>query len=132
MRTISEVLRWRGRRHHDLPIMWFAGRTRTFGEVDRSTNELANGLISNLNIKPGDRVAILDKNTDAYLELLFALDKAGAIATPVNWRLTGTEVAKVVGDAEAVAVVAGEEFRGNADAAGVRVIGFDELPRKDG
>src|SRR6266851_8201106 len=124
MRTISEVLRWRGRRHPDLPIMWFAGRTRTFGEVDRSTNELANGLISKLNIKPGDRVAILDKNTDAYLELLFALDKAGAVATPINWRLTASEVARVVADAEPVALVVGDEFRANADHVDCRVLGF--------
>jgi acyl-CoA synthetase (AMP-forming)/AMP-acid ligase II len=132
MRTIAEVLRWRGRRHPDLPIMWFAGRTRTFAEVDRSTNDLANGLINTLNVKPGDRVAILDKNTDAYLELLFALDKAGAVATPVNWRLTAPEVARVVGDAEPVALVVGEEFRANADQVDCRVLGFDELPRSAG
>ncbi len=132
MRTVAEVARWWARRRPDHPATWFQGRTRTWGELDESSTRLASGLVSGLGLKPNDHVAILDKNTDAYLELLFALDKAGAIATPVNWRLTGTEVAKVVGDAEAVAVVAGEEFRGNADAAGVRVIGFDELPRKDG
>ena len=58
--------------------------------------------------------------------------KAGAIDTPVNWRLTGDEVAKVVGDAQAVAIVAGDNFRGQADAAGVRVLGFNELPRNGG
>ena len=88
-------------------------------------------MVNGLGVRRGDHVAILDKNTDKYLELLFALDKAGAIATPVNWRLTGPEVAKIVGDAEAVAIVSGEDFRSNADSAGVRVIGFDELPRTD-
>jgi acyl-CoA synthetase (AMP-forming)/AMP-acid ligase II len=131
VRTVAEVARWWARRRPELPAIWFEGRTRTWGELDASSSSLAAGLVSTLEIQPGDRVAVLDKNTDSYLELLFALDKAGAVATPVNWRLTGSEVAKVVGDAKAVAIVVGDEFRSNADSCGVRVIGFDELPRKD-
>jgi len=132
MRTVAEVARWWARRQPDLEATWFEGRTRTWGELDASSSALAGGLVSKLGVKPGDHVAILDKNTDDYLELLFALDKAGAIATPVNWRLTGQEVAKVVGDAQAVAIVAGDSFRSEADAAGVRVLGFNELPRNGG
>ena len=131
MRTVAEICRWWARRQPGLEATWFEGRARTWGELEESTNRLAAGLVSKLGVKPGDHVAILDKNTDEYIELLYALDKAGAIATPVNWRLTGEEVAKVVGDAEAVAVVAGEEFRSQADASGVRVLGFSELPRSE-
>lgn len=131
MRTVAEVARWWAQRRPQLSATWFEGRTRTWAELDASSSKLAAGLVDTLQIRPGDRVAVLDKNSDGYLELLFALDKAGAIATPVNWRLTASEVAKVVGDAEAVAIVVGDEFRSNADASGVRVIGFDELPRKD-
>ena len=132
MRTVAEVARWWARRQPDLEATWFEGRTRTWGELDQSSSALAAGLVSKLGVKPGDHVAILDKNTDQYIELLYALDKAGAIATPINWRLTGDEVAKVVGDAEAVAIVAGEAFESQADAAGVRVVGFNELPRNGG
>ena len=132
MRTVAEICRWWARRQPDLEATWFEGRSRTWGELDESSSRLAAGLVSRLGIKPGDHVAILDKNTDEYVELLFALDKAGAIATPVNWRLTGEEVARVVGDADAVALVVGDEFRGQADAAGGRVVGFGELPRLEG
>ena len=132
MRTVAAVCRWWARRRPELEATWFEGRGRTWAELDESSTRLADGLVRSLGVRPGDHVAILDKNTDAYLELLFALDKAGAIATPVNWRLTGPEVAKVAGDAEAVAIIAGEEFRSQADAAGVRVVGFGELPRGDG
>jgi long-chain acyl-CoA synthetase len=107
------------------------GRTRTWAQLDGSSSQLAAGLVDELHVRPGDHVAILDKNTDEYIELLFALDKAGAIATPINWRLTGPEVAKLAGDAEAVAIIAGDDFRGTADSAGVRVLGFNELPRND-
>jgi long-chain acyl-CoA synthetase len=131
MRTVAEICRWWARRKPDLEATWFEGRGRTWGELDKSSSALAAGLVAKLGVKPGDHVAILDKNTDEYMELLYALDKAGAIATPINWRLTGGEVAKVAADANSVAIVAGEEFRSQADAAGVRVLGFGELPRSD-
>jgi acyl-CoA synthetase (AMP-forming)/AMP-acid ligase II len=111
VRTVAEVVRWWARRQPHFPATWFQGRTRTWAELHESSTRLAAGLVKSLGVERGDHVAILDKKTDQYLELLFALDKAGAIATPVNWRLTGPEVAKIVGDAEAVAIVSGEDFR---------------------
>ncbi len=129
MRTVAEVVRWWAQRRPELAATWFEGRTRTWSELDGTSSAIAVGLVDKLGVKPGDHICILDKNTDAYMELLFAIDKAGAIATPVNWRLTGPEVAKVVNDAQAKLIVAGEDFRSQADAAGVRVVGFEELPR---
>jgi acyl-CoA synthetase (AMP-forming)/AMP-acid ligase II len=45
-------------------------------------------LVKRLSIAPGDRVGILDKNCQDYLELVLALYKAGAVAAPINWGLT--------------------------------------------
>jgi acyl-CoA synthetase (AMP-forming)/AMP-acid ligase II len=129
MRTIAQMLRWRARRHPDLAATWFQGRTRTFAELDASSSALAAGLVADLGVRPGDRVAILDKNSDAYLELLFAVDKAGAVGVPVNWRLTAPEVATVVGDADPAVLVVGDELRAAADQVSCRVLGFGELPR---
>jgi long-chain acyl-CoA synthetase len=129
MRTVAEVVRWRAKRHPEFPMTWYQGRVRTYAELDASTSALAGGLAGELGIEPGDRVAILDKNCDDYIELLFALDKAGAIAVPVNWRLTAHEVAQVVGDADPAVLVVGEEFRAAADQVRCRVMGFGELPR---
>ena len=132
MRTLAELLRWRAIRRPDLPATWFEGRSRTFAELDTTSSALAGGLAGDLGVRPGDRVAILDKNSDAYLELLFALDKAGAVAVPVNWRLTAPEVAAVVGDADPAALVVGEDFRTAADQVDCRVLGFGDLPRDGG
>jgi acyl-CoA synthetase (AMP-forming)/AMP-acid ligase II len=132
VRTVAEICRWWARRQPELVATWFEGRSRTWGELDESSSALAAGLVSKLGIKPGDHVAVLDKNTDEYIELFYALDKAGAIATPINWRLTGPEVAKIAQDANSVVIVAGEDFRSQADGAGIRVLGFGELPRTEG
>jgi long-chain acyl-CoA synthetase len=126
------MLRWRARRKPDFPITWYQGRTRSFDAMNRTSTELAAGLVDELKIEPGDRVAILDKNSDDFIELLFALDKAGAVACPVNWRLTATEVAKVVGDAAPKAMVVSEDLRQNADQVTCRVLGYGDLPRVTG
>ena len=131
MLTLANTLRWRAQRHPTLDATWYQGRTRTYAQLDHRTTTLAAGLVTTLGIKPGDRVAILEKNSDDYLELLYALDKAGAVAAPINYRLTAPEVARVVGDAQAVALITSDEFRTVADAAGCRVLGFDELPRQE-
>jgi acyl-CoA synthetase (AMP-forming)/AMP-acid ligase II len=127
--TLADVLRWRARRHPDLPASWFQGTTRTFRELDQMSSGLAGSLIGQYGVRPGDRVAILDKNSDRYLELLFAIDKAGAVAVPLNWRLTGGEVATVIADADPALIVAGEEFRANVTGASCPLLGFDDLPR---
>jgi acyl-CoA synthetase (AMP-forming)/AMP-acid ligase II len=100
--------------------------------MNQSTSELAAGLVRDLDLEPGDRVAILDKNSDDYIELLFALDKAGAVACPINFRLTPREVADVVADAEPKALVVSDDLRPNADGVSCRVLGYADLPRTKG
>src|ERR1700680_400252 len=126
------MLRWRARRSPDFSITWYQGTERTLEQMNHASTELAAGLINGLRIEPGDRVAILDKNSDDYIELLFALDKAGAVACPVNWRLTPPEVAKVVGDADPKALLVSEDLRQNADQVSCRVLGYGELERVKG
>ena len=127
------MLRWRARRRPEFPVTWYQGRERSLEEMNRTSSELASGLVSGLDLEPGDRVAILDKNSDDYIELLFALDKVGAVACPVNWRLTAPEVATIVADAEPKALVVSNDLRQNADQVTCRVLDYSELPReKDG
>ena len=85
---------------------------RTYGELNESTSRLAGALVSQLGIQPGDRVAILDRNCAAYLELVLALDKAGAVAAPVNWRLTASEVKLIVEDIKPKLIVSGPRIQG--------------------
>ena len=129
MRTIAEMLRWRARRHPSLEAVWFEGKSCTFAEFNELTSQLAAGLLDKLGLQPGDRVGILDKNSAAYFELLFALDKAGLVAAPLNWRLTAREVKQIVDDAKPKLIVTGEEFKATGAATGVPAITFADLPR---
>ncbi|WP_433660622.1 fatty-acid--CoA ligase FadD5 [Nocardia sp. CA-128927] len=53
----------------------------------------------------GDRVLILALNYPEYVEAVFGINALGAIAVPVNFRLTPPEVAYIVSDSGAKAIV---------------------------
>lgn len=129
MRTIAEMLRWRARRHPSVDAIWYQGKSQSYAELNESTSQLAGALVEKLGFIPGERVAILDKNCAAYLELFFALDKAGLVAAPLNWRLTPHEVKLIIDDIKPKLIVSGPEFKGTGAACGVPTLTFDELPR---
>src|SRR5438270_7983588 len=128
MRTVAGVLRWRAARHPSNQAIAYQGRHTSFSELDAWSTRLAAGLVERLGVVPGDRVAILDKNSDRYLALTYAISKAGAVLVPVNWRLTAPEVARVAADAQPALLVADPEFAAATAQLGFRVLGYDELP----
>jgi acyl-CoA synthetase (AMP-forming)/AMP-acid ligase II len=129
MRTIAELLRWRAQRHPSLQAVWFEGKSQSYAELNESSSQLAGALVEQLGLKPGDRVGIIDKNSAAYLELFFALDKAGLVAAPINWRLTPREVKEIVDDVKPKLIVTGPEFKAHGVASGVPTLTFADLPR---
>ena len=74
--------------------------------------------IAALDIGYGDRVALLALNSDRYFELEFALPWAGAAMVPVNTRLSPAEVAHVLRDSGAVALVVDDSQRACAEQLG--------------
>jgi fatty-acyl-CoA synthase len=78
----------------------FLGHSTTWGELDRRMTALA-GALSRRGVGCGDRVLILMLNRAEFIESFLAANKLGAIAVPVNFRMTPPEIAFLVGDCEA-------------------------------
>ncbi len=110
MRTIAELVRWRARIHPDRAALVFEGRSTSYAELDHGSSRVANALIAS-GVTPGERVCVLDQNHDLMFETIFGLAKAGAVFTPVNWRLAPAEIAYVVQDAGASVLIVGPTFR---------------------
>ena len=87
----------------------FGGRETTFGELDRRASQVANGLASE-GLKQEARVAVLDKNSDLFFEIMFGAAKARDVLVAVNWRLSPGEAAYVIRDAAAEILFVGQEF----------------------
>ncbi|HET9690789.1 MAG TPA: long-chain-fatty-acid--CoA ligase [Acidimicrobiales bacterium] len=82
----------------------FSGRELTFGELDERVNRLASALVQR-GVGQGDRVATLMGNRLEVVETYLAAAKLGAICVPVNFRLVADEIAYVLGDSRASAMV---------------------------
>ncbi|HYH48683.1 MAG TPA: long-chain fatty acid--CoA ligase [Acidimicrobiia bacterium] len=110
--NLGEILADSARHHPDrAAIVWDDGKEqRTYRELDDRACALAAGLVEELKVQPGDRVAVMMSNSPELLETLFAVWKAGAMISPLNARLTREEVQYQVTDCEAKLFIVGSEF----------------------
>jgi acyl-CoA synthetase (AMP-forming)/AMP-acid ligase II len=84
-------------------------------------------------VGPGDRVGLVLSNGPNLAVSLLAVMSAGAVAVPLNPRLTVEEVAVLLGDTRPVAVITDAEHRSRVpDADAARAVVLDlELERDD-
>src|SRR5947208_13841464 len=110
--NLGEILADAARHHPDrTAIVWDNGeQRRTYREVDDRASALAAGLVEDLKVQPGDRVAVMMSNSPELLETLFAVWKSGATIAPLNARLTREEILYQVSDCGARVFIVGEEF----------------------
>lgn len=78
---------------------------RTFAELNENANRLVRSL-RRLGLSAGDSVALLCSNRAEFAEVLSACLRGGFRITPVNWHLTTDEVAYIINDCEAKALIA--------------------------
>ncbi len=88
----------------DATALRFLGHTTTWGELDQRVTALA-GALSRRGVAFGDRVLILMLNRIEFIESFLAANLLGAIAVPVNFRMTPTEIAFLVSDCDAKVVI---------------------------
>ena len=105
----------------DGPARWAADRPallegerplRTWAELAEAVARRAGGLREGHGIEPGDAVALFASNHAAYLELLFAIWHAGAVAVPISSRLHAREAADIVERSHARLVLVTPEVAG--------------------
>jgi long-chain acyl-CoA synthetase len=68
----------------------------TYGELAIRAARLAGALRDRFKLAPGERVAIVAKNSPAYLELLYGIWHAGLAAVPANAKLHGSELGYIL------------------------------------
>ncbi|MBW1752866.1 MAG: AMP-binding protein, partial [Deltaproteobacteria bacterium] len=94
-------------------IAWFEvddNRTLTFAQYKELVDRLACGL-QRSNIKKGDRIGVLGKNSLEYFLLYGAAAALGAIILPINWRLSADEINFNLNDCAPAALFVDAEFQ---------------------
>ncbi|MDX2358692.1 AMP-dependent synthetase [Dietzia maris] len=83
-------------------------RRLTYTDFNHAVNILANSLLG-LGLSRGDSVALASKNSIEFLQTYFACAKTGLICVPINLGWTAPEVAHVLRDSGARAIIVHEE-----------------------
>jgi len=122
--NMGQILRVHAKNHPSkVALKDWRGRALTYQELESRTNRLANGLLG-LGLRKGDRVAVMLYNCAEFVEIDCAMAKAGLVVVPINWRYIDKEVAYVVDNSDAKALIVGEDFVGCID--GIRG-GFEKV-----
>ena len=109
--SIANVLTERVNAAPEKPFLFSEsdGRVFTYAEFDQAVSRSARKLAA-AGITKGDAVSLLMPNSAEYIIAYFACWKLGAIAGPVNSLLKAEEVAFVISDSEAKAIMVHSEF----------------------
>jgi fatty-acyl-CoA synthase len=106
-RTIGLLPEGAARRWGPREALAFQGKRSTFAELHAGVDAAAKGLLQ-LGIGPGDRVALWMVNRPEWLHAMFAIMQIGAVLVPINTRFRTDDMAYVLGQSDAVAVVLGD------------------------
>ncbi|MCU0310844.1 MAG: AMP-binding protein [Acidimicrobiales bacterium] len=110
------------RAHPDRAAVVAGGVTTTAGELAEAAESVARGLWA-LGLRRGDTLAIVVPNGVTFFCAHLAAMRAGLYLVPINTHLAGPEIAVIVGDCDAGALVVGADLAAScaagADAAGI-------------
>ena len=67
-----------------------------YGALASRVSKLAGVLRDRFSLRPGERVAVVAKNSPHYLEILYAIWHAGLAAVPANAKLHGAELGYIL------------------------------------
>jgi acyl-CoA synthetase (AMP-forming)/AMP-acid ligase II len=93
------------RENPDVAFAVHGPRSITYREAQALANRMANALAAR-GIAPGDRVAILSKNSIEHALWYYACSKAGAVTVPLNYRLAPPEWRYIANDSGAKLLIA--------------------------
>jgi fatty-acyl-CoA synthase len=102
-------------------------RRLTFAALEERATRLAHVLAAG-GVGPDDKVAIELVNSPEYLETFFAAQKLGAVPVNVNYRYVGSELAYLLDNSDAAALVFHDDFADTV-AESLALLPADRRPR---
>ncbi len=109
MSNISRFVRRHALTAPDRPALSYQSTTVSYGALWQRVTRVA-GLLHGRGIAPGDRVALLMKNSAAFIELALAVSHVGAVLVPINFRLSSAEVDFILQDSGATLLFCDDEL----------------------
>ena len=107
--TVADAL-WRtARRVPDKPAIVCGEVGWSYAHFDAIVTRAALGLAAS-GVRPGDRIAVLSRNSHSFAVLRFAVARLGAVLVPINFMLLAGEVAHLLRHSGATRICVDSEF----------------------
>lgn len=129
MINLSSFIAFHARRTPERCALKYRGEEISYAAFDARIR-IVGGWLASRGIGADDVIAVLMKNSAAFLDIAFAASHIGAIFLPINYRLASDEIAYIVENAGARVLIADEEFGTNA-AGPAPVVLVDEAAQAD-
>jgi long-chain acyl-CoA synthetase len=107
--NLAEGLRASAERLGDKAAVLFQDGEVSYRELVRRADAAA-AAFQKLGLRPGDRVAVMVSNSPHFIEAFYGALTAGLVVVPINVTFTAEEVAHLLADSGARAVVVGAAF----------------------
>jgi fatty-acyl-CoA synthase len=129
--TLAGLLSVRAAEHPDRVFVSFPGLDLTYAEFHGRALALAKGLVA-AGVRPGGHVAVLMTNSASYVELLFAVQLAGAVVVPLNARFKRRELGFVLGRCDAEVLVTTDRADEHSDFTALIAATLPDIRREPG
>jgi long-chain acyl-CoA synthetase len=128
--NVAHLLEASARHLAGRPALVFGERGFTYAELDRAAGRVGAGL-ARLGLRPGERVCLHLGNRPEFVLAYYGCQKLGVTAVALNVAYVRDELAYIVRDSEAAAIVSGPPFAAqlppSGETASVRMrVGTDE------
>jgi fatty-acyl-CoA synthase len=115
-------------RHPDHPMLIDELGPLTYGEIDRCSNAIANGLLEG-GLKEGDRVGLMCRDHRGFVEAAMGIAKAGCDVLLLNTSFAARQLEEVADREDIAALIYDEEFAeliSEAAADRLRIVAWNE------
>ena len=109
--TIPALIKLQADKLGSKPALISDNETLSFFELDNLSTNIATHLID-LNVLPGDRVAIWAPNMNEWVLAAVAIHKVGGVLVPINTRMKGKEAAYILNNSESKILFSVRTFLG--------------------
>ncbi|WP_018924945.1 class I adenylate-forming enzyme family protein [Salsuginibacillus kocurii] len=103
----SVLLERNARKFKDKTALFFMGHEMTYQTLNERVNQCANAL-KGKGVQQGDKVILFLPNVPEFAISLLAVHRLGAVAAPVNARLTASELSYIIEHSEATTFITHE------------------------
>nr|WP_322867559.1 AMP-binding protein [Aquicoccus sp. G2-2]MEA1114881.1 AMP-binding protein [Aquicoccus sp. G2-2] len=130
MQNLTAQLQYHARVRPEAEALIYGENRTSWSALDQRVRVVAGGLKAR-GIGPDSIVALFMKNSSAFIELLYAISHLGAVALPVNYRLSAEELAYITGHAGVDLLIGDEEFAAGFEDQPHEVILLDAVAQRD-